>query len=121
MATGIRTADANTFLNAHAAAYPWIKLHTGDPGASGTANAATNTTRKQAAWAGASAGSIATNAELLWEAVAASEDYTHWSGWSLESGGTAGWSGTVTADAVTAGNNLRVAAGGLTYTMNAMA
>lgn len=121
MATGVAPAEANANLNARAAAYPWIKLHTGDPGASGTANAATNTTRKQASFAAAAGGSIATNAELRWDGVPASEDYTHWSGWSASSGGSVGWSGTITADALNSGNNFVVPSGGLTFSHNVMA
>lgn len=121
MATGVLAAEANEDLNALAAEYPWIKLHVGDPGASGTANPATNTTRKQGSFAGAAGGSIATNAELRWNGVGATEDYTHWSGWTAETNGSAGWSGTITADQVTSGNNFVINSGGLTFTFNVMA
>jgi hypothetical protein len=96
---------------------PWIKLHVGDPGAAGTSNAATETTRKQCAFAAASGGSIASSAALQWTAVAGSEDYTHFSAWTASSGGTFMFSGTVTANAVTAGDTLDVASGGLTATL----
>lgn len=121
MATGVIAAEANEDLTALAAEYPWIKLHIGDPGASGTANAASNTTRKQATFAAPAGGIIATSAELQWSAVPTSEDYTHWSGWTTETGGSAGWSGTITADAVTAGNNFVINSGGLTFTFTVMA
>lgn len=120
MSTGFEASAANAFLDARASGFPWIKLHVGDPGAAGTSNPATETDRLEASFAAASGGAIATNADLLWSAVAGNEDYTHWSGWSLATGGAVGWSGTVTASAVTAGNDFRVAAGGLTYTMNVM-
>lgn len=121
MATGVAPAEANANLDARAAAFPWIKLHIGDPGAAGTANAATNTTRKQASFASAAGGSIATNAELRWDGVPATEDYTHWSGWSAATNGTVGWSGTITADAVNSANNFVVASGGLTFSHTVMA
>lgn len=121
MATGVAPAVANADLDSRGAAFPWIKLHVGDPGAAGTANAATNTTRKQASWASAAGGAIATNAELRWDNVPASEDYTHWTGWSASSGGTVGWSGTVTADPMTSSNNFVIASGGLTFTHTVMA
>jgi hypothetical protein len=121
MATGLHASAANTFLDAHAAAFPWIKFHIGDPGAAGTANAAAETDRVQASWAVASGGSIATNAELRLNGVAAAEDFTHWTGWSAQTNGTVGWSGTVTADPLAAGNNFVIPSGGLTYTLNVMA
>ncbi len=49
MATGLSAYLANKFLDAvgngtaYSAANVYIKLHTGDPGANGTANAATET------------------------------------------------------------------------------
>jgi hypothetical protein len=117
----VLAAEANEDLNALAAEYPWIKLHVGDPGASGTANAAVETDRVQGSFAAASGGAIATNAELRWNGVAGSEDYTHWTGWTASSGGSAGWSGTITADAVTAGNNFVINSGGLTFSFTVMA
>lgn len=121
MATGVIVAEANEDLTALAAEFPWIKLHTGDPGASGTANAATNAVRKQAAFAAPSGGAIATNAELQWSSVSTTETYTHWSGWSAETDGAAGWSGTITGGAVTAGNNFVINSGDLDFTYNVMA
>lgn len=120
MSTGFEPGAAHTFLSGRASGFPWIQLHKGDPGAAGTANVATETDRVQASFAAPSGGSIATSADLLWTAVAAGEDYTHWSGWSLASGGAVGWSGTITADAVTAGNNFRILAGDLVYVINVM-
>lgn len=120
MSLGLHATPADTFLDAHAAAYPWIKFHVGDPGAAGTANPATETDRVEASFAAASGGSIATNAELRLDGVAADEDFTHWTGWTDEVGGTVGWSGSVTADALNDGNNFVIAAGDFTYTLNVM-
>lgn len=113
MAEGFGSPGANTALDALLAAYPWIKLHTGAPGAAAASNAAGNTTRKQASWAAASSGAATTSALLQWTNVSTSEDYSHFSAWSASSGGSFGFSGTVTANAVTAGNTFEIAAGDL--------
>lgn len=109
MAEGLSTAAANSLLDTLAAAYPWIKLHTGAPGAAGTANAATETTRKQASWAAASGAVVSTSAQLQWTNVAGTEDYTHYSMWTASAAGSFGHSGTITANAVTAGDTFTIA------------
>lgn len=114
MAEGLSTAAANSALDTLAATYPWIKLHTGAPGANGTANAAAETTRKQATWASASAASVATSAQLQWTAVAGSEDFTHYTAWTASTAGSFGFSGTITANPVTAGDTFTLPSGGLT-------
>jgi hypothetical protein len=113
MAEGLAAGVANSNLDSILASYPWIKLHTGAPGAAGTANAATETTRKQATWAAASGGASTTTNELSWTNVAGSEDYTHYSAWSASSAGMFGHSGTITANAVTAGDTFTIPVGGL--------
>lgn len=117
MAEGFGSAGANTALDALVAAYPWIKLHTGAPGAAGTANAATETTRKQATWAAASGGSVANSNALTWTNIAGSEDATHFSAWSASSAGTFGFSGTITANPYTAGDTYTVAIAALTASL----
>jgi hypothetical protein len=113
MSVGFSTAAANTHLDNQGTTYPWVKLHTGDPGAAGTSNAATETTRKQATWASAASAAKTTSADLVWTGVAGSEDYTHFSLWTASSGGSFGGSGTVTANAVTAGDTFTIPAGEL--------
>lgn len=117
MAEGWSTASANSALDTELAARPWIKLHVGAPGAAGTSNAATETTRKQATWGAASGGAASNTNALTWTAVAGSEDYTHFTTWSASSGGTFGISGTVTANAVTAGDTFVIAIGDLDITL----
>jgi hypothetical protein len=75
----------------------WIKLHTGDPGEAGTANAATETTRKQVTWAAAASGSKAATGSPVatWTNVAATETYSHWSLWSASTAGTCYWTGAL--------------------------
>lgn len=113
MAEGLGSAGANTALDAFTAAYTWVKLHIGAPGAAGTSNPAVETTRKQATFSAAASGACTTTAILTWTNVAASEDYTHFTLWTASSGGTFGGSGTVTASAVTAGDTFQVPIGDL--------
>lgn len=108
---------ANAALDATGTAYPWIQKHVGAPGAAGTANVAGDTTRKQAAWASASAGSKASSADLNWTNVSTAEQYTHWSSWSLATGGTFGVSGAITGNAVAVGDNFTIAAGTITMSV----
>ena len=87
----------------------YVKLHTADAGEAGTTAAATETTRKVAAWATAASGSIATSATLEWTNVAATETYTHWSLWDDVSAGNALWTGALSSSAaVTAGDTFQI-------------
>jgi hypothetical protein len=87
----------------------YVKLHTGDAGEAGTSNAATETTRKVAAWATAASGSIATSATLEWTNVAATETYSHWSMWDALTGGNCLWTGALSSSAaVTAGDTFQI-------------
>lgn len=116
MAVGAAVARCNAAIDAATALGTWIKLHIGDPGAAGTSNAAGNTTRKQATMASASSGSAASTADLSWTSVSTSETYTHFSMWTASTAGTFLWSGTVTANAVTAGDTFTITTGNLTLT-----
>lgn len=118
MATGFGTAGAGTALDAFGAAYTWVKLHTGDPGAAGTSNAATETTRKQITWNATGVDGILDNANVLtWTSIAGSQDATHFTIWTASTAGTFGGSGTITANAYTAGDTYTVAIGALTFTV----
>lgn len=87
----------------------YVKLHTGDAGEAGTTNAATETTRKVAAWATAASGSITTSATLEWTNVAATETYTHWSLWDASTSGNCLWTGALSSSAaVTAGDTFQI-------------
>ena len=89
----------------------YVKLHTGDAGEAGTTNAASETTRKVAAWATAASGSIATSATLEWTNVAATETYTHWSLWDAVTSGNCLWTGALSSSAaVTAGDTFQITA-----------
>jgi hypothetical protein len=115
MAVGMSTALADAALDL-LDGYPWYKLHVGDPGAAGTANAAVETTRKQATWTAPNAGAtgfrkVENTADLAWTGVGGTEDYTHYSLWSASTAGNFGHSGTITANAVTAGDSFTIPAG----------
>jgi hypothetical protein len=119
MSVGLAAATANGILDAifrgvaYSVAAVWIKPHIGDPGAAGTANAAVETTRKQATFGtAAAAGSIANTTTVTWSAVAGAEDWTHFTCWTLSSGGTFVLSGLVTANALQIGDDFVIASTG---------
>lgn len=111
MATGWGPTAGNAALTTLLSTYSWVKLHVGDPGATGTSNPATETTRQQVSMGTAASGSIASNADLQWTNVAAAEDYTHFTVWTASSGGTFGFSGTITSPAVTTGATFTIGSG----------
>lgn len=123
MATGISSYLANAWLDAtgnntsFAVATVYVKLHVGDPGANGTANAATETTRKAASFAAASTGSIASDAAITWTNIAGSQDATHFTAWDNVSAGNFLFSGTITANAYTAGDTFTISSGALTVSL----
>ena len=87
----------------------YVKLHTADAGEAGTTSAATETTRKVAAWATAASGAIATSATIEWTNVAATETYSHWSLWDDVSAGNCLWTGALSSSAaVTAGDTFQI-------------
>jgi hypothetical protein len=119
--TGISATEANEAVDAWLASYGFVKLHVGDPGASGTSNPATETDRVAVTWAAASAGASSNSNALTWTAVAGSEDYTHFSIWTASTAGTFGGSGTVTANAVTTGDNFTIGIGDLDISLGPIA
>ena len=87
----------------------YVKLHTADAGEAGTTSAATETTRKVAAWATAASGAIATSATIEWTNVAATETYSHWSLWDAATAGNCLWTGALSSSAsVTAGDTFQI-------------
>ena len=130
MATGLASATSAALLDAlfnqtnyTAPTALWLQLHVGDPGAAGTTNVATETTRKDvtSAFAAASGGTVTTNAAVTWTGVSGTEDFTHWSMWSASSAGTFYISGTITANAVTTGDTFTIPAGDLDVTLSTAA
>jgi hypothetical protein len=123
MATGLSSYLANKFLDAvanataYSAANVYVKLHTGEPGANATANAATETTRKEATFSSASAGAIASDADITWTNIAGSQDATHFSAWDNLTAGNFLFSGTITGNAYTAGDTYTISSGSLTASL----
>jgi hypothetical protein len=123
MATGISSYLANAWLDAvgnntsFAVANVYVKLHVGDPGANGTSNAATETTRKEVSFAAASTGSIASDAAITWTNIAGSQDATHFTAWDNVSAGNFLFSGAITANAYTAGDTFTISSGALTVSL----
>ncbi len=123
MATGISSYLADQWLDAlgnndtFAVAAVYVKLHVGDPGAAGTSNAATETTRKEASFSAASSGTLTSDAALTWTNIAGSQDATHFTAWDNVSAGNFLFSGTITANAYTAGDTFTIASGSLTVSL----
>ena len=123
MATGLSAYLCNSFLNAlgnntsYAVTQVYIKLHVGDPGSAATANAATETTRKSVSFAAASAGAIASDADISWTNIAGSQDATHFSAWDSLTVGNFLFSGTITANPYTAGDTYTITSGNLSASL----
>jgi len=130
MAVGLASAQAAGILDAlgNATNYTaptafWIQLHTAEPGAAGTTAIAGNATRKQVSFGAASGGAIANDTAVTWTTgeVDTSEDYTHWSAWTLSAAGTFICSGTMTANAVTTGDEFTIPIGDIDLTLTVAA
>lgn len=123
MATGLSNYLANKFLDSvgnatdYSAANVYVKLHVGDPGANGTANAATETTRKSVSFSAASTGGLTSDADLSWENIAGSEDATFFTVWDNSTAGNFLFSGTVAGNAYTAGDTFTIPSGSLTVSL----
>lgn len=106
MTTGLHTSNlANKWLDmlsATAFTAPtnvYVKLHTGDPGAAGTANASAETTRKQITWSAAASGSKSMSGTLSWTSWAAgTETISHISIWDNSTAGNVLWSGQLSSN-----------------------
>ena len=123
MAHGLSAYLCNAFLNAlgnatsFSVAVPYIKLHTGDPGAAGTANPATETTRKSVSFGAASAGAITSDADISWTNISGSQDATHFTAWDNISAGNFLFSGNITANPYTAGDTYTISSGNLSASL----
>lgn len=92
----------------------YAKLHTGDPGEDGTANAAGNTTRQEVQFGASSNGVISLSNAPSWTNVSTTETYTFVSIWDSATVGNCYGSGALTANPVTAGDTFNLTA--LTFT-----
>lgn len=129
MAIGLAPAMANAMLNALARnvawtqpAVFWVKLHLGDPGAAGATSPAANTTRVQATFSAASAGSVTTSGAVAWTNVPNAETYSHVSFWDANAAGTfLGSDDLAVARLVAVGDNFTINAGSLTLAITPLA
>jgi hypothetical protein len=132
MALGFSASVADSILNALGNATNWtaptafwIQLPTADPGAAGTTLVAGNATREQVSFGAPGAGAagtrlISNDTAVSWTSgeVDTSEDYTHWSGWDASTAGNFLCSGTMTANAVTVGDQFTIPIGDLDLTVS---
>lgn len=120
MAVGLIPAVATALLNGTDTGglddYVFIQLHDGDPGAAGTANVATESDRVTVGSYTVAAGQMSNAAAAEWASVAATETYTHFSAWDAATLGACGFTGTITAPGVIAGDNFIIEIGDLVVT-----
>lgn len=133
MATGMARARAKVlqdFENGVAAAGTapadhFVQMHTGDPGALGTANKAADLSRYGVTWGACSAttGAAANTATITLTTVSTTETYTHFSEWTTGTDGTGVFlaSGTVSFGAVVAGSSPTIPIGALVKTFGVAA
>jgi hypothetical protein len=89
----------------------YAQMHTADPGTAGTSNVATETDRMAVTFGAASAGAVTSDADGTITNVSTGEDYAYFSLWTASTSGTFLWRGLITANAVSAGNTFKIAAG----------
>ncbi len=95
----------------------YAKLHTGDPGENGTANAATETTRQSVAFTAATAGSITSSGTVSWTNVSTTETITYISFWdNLTAGNCIGSAELNVSAPLTAGDDLDLTS--ITFTLD---
>ena len=120
MTVGLSTTNlANSMLNtlrnvSGAKASVNVKLHTGDPGAAGTANSSGETTRKAVTFSAAANGALALSAPVAWVWAGSNETITHVSVWDNISAGNFLFSAALSSSkAVTNGDTLTLTALGI--------
>lgn len=123
MATGISSYLADELLDAvgnnssFAVSTVYVQLAVGDPSATGTANPATETSRKSVSFGAASGGVLTSDAAVTWTNIAGSQDATFFTAWDASSSGNFLFSGTITANPYTAGDTFTIASGDLTVSL----
>lgn len=90
MADGISVSNANAALASWVASAGFVQLHTGAPGATGTANPSSTTARQAVTWGTPAGGSVSASNQPEWMAWSGTngETDTDLSFWSAASGGT---------------------------------
>jgi hypothetical protein len=90
----------------------FVKLHLGDPGAAGTSNPATETTRKQFAFSAASVGTTSNTGQVDWTSYPAAESISWVSMWDASTSGTyLGKDQLATTQAMSVGETFRMRVG----------
>ena len=123
MAAGLSSYLANAWLNAlgnntsFSVATVYVQLHVGDPSSTGTANTATETTRKSASFSAASSGALASDADVTWTNIAGSQDATFFSAWDNSTSGNFLFSGTISGNPYTAGDTYTIPSGSLSVSL----
>jgi hypothetical protein len=112
MAEGLSPLTANSIIDGFDT--KWVQLHTAAPGAAGTTAIAIETDRKQVSLVASSGGTASSDADLTWVSIDGSQDATHFTVWSLASGGAFEASGTITSAAYVAGNTFTIPSGSFT-------
>lgn len=129
MTVGLAPGQANALLDAFCRSVAYsdpasfnVKLHIGDPGSAGTANAAGETTRKAVTFSAAASGAITNSASIDWTSVSTTETISHISFWSDVAAGTfLGSDALAVSKALTAGDNFSIAAGDLDLSLTPIA
>jgi hypothetical protein len=89
----------------------WVKLHKGDPGEEGTANAATETTRKKVTLGAAASSVRKSTGGAEWAGVSTTEEYDWISLWDASAAGNCWWVIQLEAGkSVTAGDTFKLPA-----------
>jgi hypothetical protein len=97
----------------------YFKLHLGDPGEDGSANAAANTTRQAASWNVASTGTSTLASDITWTSVPNTETIAWVSLWDASSGGNCLAIFQLSSSAaLTAGDNFTLTASGTSVSMD---
>jgi hypothetical protein len=123
MATGLSSYLAGSWLDAvgnntsFAVTQVYVKLHVGDPSSNGTANPATETTRKATSFGSASAGVLTSDADVVWTNIAGSQTATFFTAWDAATSGNFLFSGSITGNPYTAGDTFTIASGALTVSL----
>lgn len=121
MTTGITSYLANSWLNLlrgtafTAPSGLYVKLHVGDPGAAGTANASAVTGRIQGTFAAPAGGAISLTSMASQFAMTATETISHVSVWDAATGGNCLWTAALGAPRnVQSGDQLNLSGATLT-------
>ena len=97
----------------------YLQLHTGDPGENGTANVASNNTRKSITGAASVTGTFTSVNDLIWVGVPTTEVYTHCSIWDASTAGNCLFFGPLSVTyAATSGDTVTLPTGLLTVSVD---